>query len=333
MIRTLGFLTGIVVTGTALALLTDPGVVRPALDSLAGSIRQSARESTASRPPVPAPAQATPAAGILPPARLMQRPDSPPDEPAVTADPDSQNALFAGAETASEERIRATPAGEARASAQAASAQPPIQPQADDGHAQLQKHSAVSASAPAPMAASDGADTGIQPGRGPGRESDHQDIGGSTHSTANAANAASGNRATLPSAEILSRNDEIPEPDFVPGHQPRPLGVDPDADPADIMAGELAADPGGKPRGQESAAGAGLAVDGNWFAFWTPFRSRASADGFARHLTESTGQDIQVLRLGPGEYRVAFFHQGEEERQRHLAQLESASGLRMGGEL
>ncbi len=38
MIRTLGFLTGIVVTGTALALLTDPGVVRPALDSLAGSI-------------------------------------------------------------------------------------------------------------------------------------------------------------------------------------------------------------------------------------------------------------------------------------------------------
>jgi hypothetical protein len=260
----------------------------------------------------------------------MQRPDSPPDAPAVTADPDSQNALLAGAETASEERIRATPAGEARASAQPAIAKPTIQPQADDGHAQLQKYSAVSASAPAPKAESDGADTGFQRGRDSGHESDRQGIGGSTNP---AANAAQGNQPTLPSAEILSRNIEIPEPAFVPGHQPRPLDGDPDADPADSLAGEFGADPGGKPHGQESAAGTGLAAAGNWFAFWTPFRSRASADGFARHLTESTGQDIQVLRLGPGEYRVAFFHQGEEERQRHLAQLESASGLRMGGEL
>ncbi len=125
----------------------------------------------------------------------------------------------------------------------------------------------------------------------------------------------------------------MPESDFVPAHQPRPLAGDPDTDPADRLAGDLAADPGGKPQGEASAAGTGFAADGNWFAFWTPFRSRASADGFARHLTESTGQDIQVLRLGPGEYRVAFFHQGEDERQRHLAQLESASGLRMGGEL
>ena len=81
MIRTLGFLTGIVVTGTALALLTDPGVVRPALDSLAGSIRQPGNEQIATQAPTQAPTQAQaqkgPAAGILPPARLMQRPDSP----------------------------------------------------------------------------------------------------------------------------------------------------------------------------------------------------------------------------------------------------------------
>jgi hypothetical protein len=323
MIRTLGFLTGIVVTGTALALLTDPGMVRPALDSLAGSIRQSDKESIASRSPVPV--QATPAAGILPPARLMQRPDSPPDAPAVTAGVDSQDALFADAETASEERLGETPAGEARASAN-----PAIEPHADDGHAQLQKHSAVTASAPASMAASDSVDRGNPTGRGPGRESGHQDIGSLTNSTSD---AAQGNQAALPSADILFRNDDAPEPDFVPGHQPRPVDGGPDAGPADRLAGELAGDPGGKLRGEESAAGNGFAADGNWFAFWTPFRSRASADGFARHLNESTGQDIQVLRLGPGEYRVAFFHQGEEERQRHLAQLESASGLRMGGEL
>ncbi|MGB5623344.1 MAG: hypothetical protein WBN65_12695, partial [Gammaproteobacteria bacterium] len=76
-----------------------------------------------------------------------------------------------------------------------------------------------------------------------------------------------------------------------------------------------------------------LAESGNWFAFWTPFRSRASADGFARHLIQATGQEIRVLRLGPGEYRVAFFHADEEDRQRHLASLESASGLKLGGDL
>jgi hypothetical protein len=76
-----------------------------------------------------------------------------------------------------------------------------------------------------------------------------------------------------------------------------------------------------------------LAGEGSWFAFWTPFRSRASADGFARHLNQASGQEIRVLRIGPGEYRVAFFHAGEEERQRHLASLESASGLELGGEL
>lgn len=73
--------------------------------------------------------------------------------------------------------------------------------------------------------------------------------------------------------------------------------------------------------------------DGQWFAFWTPFRSRASAQGFATHLGVATGQEIRVLRMGPGEYRVAFFHSGEDERRDQLARLEQASGLKLGGEL
>jgi len=83
----------------------------------------------------------------------------------------------------------------------------------------------------------------------------------------------------------------------------------------------------------ETLAEQTTAEGGQWFAFWTPFRSRVSAQGFATHLGVSAGQEIRVLRMGPGEYRVAFFHSGEDERRDQLARLEQASGLKMGGEL
>jgi hypothetical protein len=76
------------------------------------------------------------------------------------------------------------------------------------------------------------------------------------------------------------------------------------------------------------AAGAG-----QWQAFWRPFRSHASAQGFATHLGSATGQEIRVLRMGPGAYRVAFFHTGDDERRQQLVLLEQASGLTLGGEL
>jgi hypothetical protein len=70
---------------------------------------------------------------------------------------------------------------------------------------------------------------------------------------------------------------------------------------------------------------------GGWHAFWTPFRSEASATGFARHLERATGESYRVVRTGPGAYRVAFWHEGEDERSRRLLAIEQASGLSLRG--
>ena len=74
------------------------------------------------------------------------------------------------------------------------------------------------------------------------------------------------------------------------------------------------------------AAGAG-----GWHAFWTPFHSEASATGFARHLERATGEPYRVVRTGPGAYRVAFWHEGDDERSRRLLAIEQASGLSLRG--
>jgi hypothetical protein len=76
-----------------------------------------------------------------------------------------------------------------------------------------------------------------------------------------------------------------------------------------------------------AAAGAEAAVA--WHAFWTPFRSEASAAGFARHLEKVTGLEYRVVKAGPGVYRVAFRHAGDDERTRRLLAIERASGLKL----
>jgi hypothetical protein len=70
---------------------------------------------------------------------------------------------------------------------------------------------------------------------------------------------------------------------------------------------------------------------GAWHAFWTPFRSEASANGFAAGLGRSTDREYRVIRTGPGEYRVAFFHIGENDRRARLVEIEQVSGLVLGG--
>lgn len=47
---------------------------------------------------------------------------------------------------------------------------------------------------------------------------------------------------------------------------------------------------------------------------WQPFRSEASASGFADYLTRQTGQDFIVEKTAPGEYQVGFFSEGEADR-------------------
>lgn len=87
---------------------------------------------------------------------------------------------------------------------------------------------------------------------------------------------------------------------------------------------------------QDSGAAVGVdqVDDGVWHAFWTPFRSEASANGFASRLERETGREYKVIRKGPGQYRVAFYHTDDSDRRARLVEIEQVSGLQLsGGEL
>jgi len=261
MIRTLGFLTGIVVTGTAVWLLSDGEAVNAALESMTTYL-----EETASSKPMASPAaEAQPS--ILPPAAIMRRPDAP-------------RALPAGAPLAETADTVETAAAPIEMSAPLVESTP-VTAQSDAPAVEAQAHAQVSP----------------------------------------AADDASADAAM---AQFPEDDSEIVVAEALMAADPQPLYED---------ASLSIEDPINPQTDIEQADEPAFAEDGDWFAFWTPFRSRASADGFARHLVQATGQEIRVLRLGPGEYRVAFFHDGEEDRQRHLASLESASGLKLGGDL
>lgn len=79
----------------------------------------------------------------------------------------------------------------------------------------------------------------------------------------------------------------------------------------------------------ESPAEDRPATDALWHPFWQPFRSQIAANGFASRLTAITGIDYRVLRLKPGAYQVAFAYTDDLERNAKLAQIESATGLRV----
>lgn len=64
-----------------------------------------------------------------------------------------------------------------------------------------------------------------------------------------------------------------------------------------------------------------------WLGFFTPFRSEASARGFAQHLEAATGRQFRVTRAGPGDYRVEFRLVQAEDRSQRIAEIEAASGL------
>ena len=67
--------------------------------------------------------------------------------------------------------------------------------------------------------------------------------------------------------------------------------------------------------------------DGRWLAFFTPFRSEASARGFAQHLESATGRRFHVMRAGPGDYRVEFRMVADEDEGQRIEEIEDASGL------
>lgn len=102
---------------------------------------------------------------------------------------------------------------------------------------------------------------------------------------------------------------------------------DPPPAPAAAVAAEAGEDPG------DDRAAIAATADGadeparQWHAFWQPFRSEISAEGFRRRLEGVTGLDYRIVSPRPGEYQVAFAYRDEAERQQNLAVIEEATGL------
>jgi hypothetical protein len=96
----------------------------------------------------------------------------------------------------------------------------------------------------------------------------------------------------------------------------------------EAQTAQASADPGPGPAAPDrrSATPAG---DGNLPAasIWAPFRSRRSAEGFAGHIRERFGADLEVRRASPGVYGVYLMAATEEQLADDLARLRSAGAL------
>ena len=73
------------------------------------------------------------------------------------------------------------------------------------------------------------------------------------------------------------------------------------------------------------------AIEENWYAFWSPFRSELAANGFVSKLQETTGIDYRVVKVKTGVYEVAFTYTDDADVQDKLARISAATGLDMSG--
>lgn len=62
------------------------------------------------------------------------------------------------------------------------------------------------------------------------------------------------------------------------------------------------------------------------FMFWGPFQSEMAAKGFARRVSELTGQDVKVLERGQRKYMAAFVGQ-EDEVQLAVTLFQQKTGM------
>lgn len=68
------------------------------------------------------------------------------------------------------------------------------------------------------------------------------------------------------------------------------------------------------------------ASDLRWQAFWGPFNTRASAQGFARQIAQKTELDIQTLETDHG-YMVAYPYASDAQRLVAKTVIEQRTGL------
>jgi hypothetical protein len=66
-----------------------------------------------------------------------------------------------------------------------------------------------------------------------------------------------------------------------------------------------------------------------WQPLWRPFNSEVSARGFAGQISDITGRETRVRRLGPRSHQVDVAYATEAERLDTLQRLELLTGIRL----
>lgn len=119
-----------------------------------------------------------------------------------------------------------------------------------------------------------------------------------------------------------------PAPVAEPAPQPQPATQ---AEPAAAVAQMLPAAPEAQPEPEAAIEQVPTSIEQQWYAFWSPFRSRVAADGFVSQLQRTTGLDYRVVKLEPGVYEVAFAYSDDSDIEEKLLQISSATGLDLSG--
>jgi len=125
---------------------------------------------------------------------------------------------------------------------------------------------------------------------------------------------------SAPLAQPLPASEPAPQPQAVSQPEPEPAVVQippapPNARPEPVAVIEEVPAP----------------IEQQWYAFWSPFRSRVAADGFVSQLQRTTGLDYRVVKLEPGVYEVAFAYSDDSDIQEKLVRISSATGLDLPG--
>lgn len=124
--------------------------------------------------------------------------------------------------------------------------------------------------------------------------------------------------APVPDLALVETPAEIPELSEPPAADP------PEPEPAPELTDEQLVEQIFSPQPRP-------AVEEQWYAFWSPFRSEIAANGFVARLQQTTGMDYRVVKLKPGVYEVAFAYLDEDDIEQKLARISAATGLDMSG--
>lgn len=141
--------------------------------------------------------------------------------------------------------------------------------------------------------------------------------------------------AIVPTPQAPPAVSPEPEPDTQPVEEPESLaGMEIIAEPAAEPESDVTtpASPSPEP---DIVTTETLTMDDapteNWYAFWSPFRSRIAADGFVSELSRTTGLDYRVVKLKPGVYEVAVAYTDDADIEDKLTRISAATGLDMSG--